>query len=371
VKEQYSEAIESFSECIKLDKKSTDCFLNRGAAYFILNQTADAIRDASEAIRLNPSRADAYNNRGIANAKLQKYLEANADFAKALQLQKDYKPAIDNQTKLEKILASYASIKDLTKEIAKDRTNAELFLKRGDLYKAVWDEQKSDDRIINIALATADYSKYISLKSNDVNAYRKRAMSRRDLFFGVNPYTISDLKMVVQLDPKDKKSKEQLVADSAEYKEVYKTEQCMNDRGTFGFQGGANDPVIQPLDAYLDSEMTPDNNEFLKALACGANVNFKNKYTKAPFFGSFADMRFEHLIGILEAGVKVDVKDKKGNTPLMQTLNQINAGKSNLDNELKHRISIVLMYGANLNAKNLIGQTATSLAKKLKYNFDF
>jgi tetratricopeptide (TPR) repeat protein len=369
--ELYSEAIISFSECIKLDESSRTCFLNRGVAYFNLNQNTEAISDATEAIRLNPNRADAFNNRGTAYAKFQKYDEANADFAKARELEKDYKPAIDNQAKLDKVLANYDSIKKLTKAIAKDRTNANLYLQRGDLYKAIWDEQESEDRLVNIALATADYSKYISLKPNVVDAYRKRAMARRDLFFGVNPYTISDLQMVVKLDSADTQSKELLAKDSAEYQKFYQTEQCKNDRGTKGFQGTPSDPMMHPLDVYLDSEMTPDSDEFLKALACGANVNFKNKETNEPFFGNIVNMRFEHLIGILEAGAKVDVKDKKGNTPLMQILNQIIAGKNDLDNQLKHSISVILMYGANLNAKNLKRQTALSLARKAKYKFDF
>lgn len=368
---QHLLAITSFTECIKLDKKATDCFLNRGVAYIVLDRNAEAFSDATEAIRLNPNRADAYNNRGIANAKLHKYEEANADFAKALELEKNYKPAIDNQAKLEKILTIYESIKNLTKAIVKDRTNAKLYMQRGDSYKAVWDEQTSEDRLVNIALATADYSKYIALKPNEVNAYRKRATARRDLFFGVNPYTISDLQMVVKLDSADTQSKELLAKDSAEYQKFFQTEQCKNDRGTKGFQGTPSDPMMHPLDVYLDSEMTPESDEFLKALACGTNVNFKNKDTNEPFFGNIVNLRFEHLIGILEAGAKVDAKDKKGNTPLMQIFNQIIVGKSDLDNQLKHSISVVLMYGANLNAKNLKGQTALSLAKKAKYKFDF
>ncbi|MGI8668598.1 MAG: protein kinase domain-containing protein [Aridibacter sp.] len=112
-----------------------------------------------------------------------------------------------------------------------------------------------------------------------------------------------------------------------------------------------DDEMMHPLDVYLDPDITPDNDEFLKALACGANVNFYNKRTRTPFFSDFGDLKLEHLIGILEAGVKIDAKDTKGNTPLMQTLNRIIAGKYDLDDKMIRRLSLVVMYGADLNAK--------------------
>lgn len=101
---QYSQAILSFSECVRLDKTAYTCFINRGVAYFNLKKHTEAISDFSEAIRLNPRATDAYNNRGISMAELENYSQAKSDFSKALEIEPNNKAAIDNLAELELIL---------------------------------------------------------------------------------------------------------------------------------------------------------------------------------------------------------------------------------------------------------------------------
>ncbi len=70
------------------------------------------------------------------------------------------------------------SIENLTASIEKEPSNADLYLTRGDLYAGLWSADKNTEKIASIARAAADYSKYIRLKPNSADIYRKRAAAR-------------------------------------------------------------------------------------------------------------------------------------------------------------------------------------------------
>lgn len=61
-------------------------YVNRGSAYYDLNQFDKAIADYDKAIGLDPGGTAAYNDRGIAYAEIKQYDKALADYAKAISL---------------------------------------------------------------------------------------------------------------------------------------------------------------------------------------------------------------------------------------------------------------------------------------------
>lgn len=105
---QYSQAVKSFSECIRLDKTETSCFINRGVAYFKLEKHTEALSDYSAAIKLDPKSALAYMNRGLLYILLKKYSEAKSDLSKVLEIEPNNKAATDNLANLNKITDEFS-----------------------------------------------------------------------------------------------------------------------------------------------------------------------------------------------------------------------------------------------------------------------
>lgn len=192
---QYSQAVTSFSECLRLDNTAFTCYLNRGVAFYNLRKNTEAISDYSEAIRLNSTLADAYINRGVAYAELKNYSQAKADFSKALEINPNNKAAIDNLAKLEGILAKDNSplptqtsksqnpeIDRLTAEIAKNPTFDSLYTERGLLYtfngKFYDSSAKSISSAIdeNRAKALADAEMALKINPNNYKAYYIRGL---------------------------------------------------------------------------------------------------------------------------------------------------------------------------------------------------
>lgn len=267
------------------------------------------------------------------------------------------------------------TIKQLSVSIEKHPSDYSNYAERGDFYAQLWSEDKKADKIINIARATADYSKFLKLIPNDLETYRKRAAARYELFQGVNPFTIADLQKVVALEPKDTEAKAELAKYQAEYKKIYATEVCKEGRNKNGFQGHPDDEPATSLTMALDSSIDEDNFDYktaLRFIACGADVNYNyKKDSRQPELGLVIAIKPAHLIAMLEAGAKTEGKDKFGNTILMLALQRyISDKKSGLTDEylakyeILEKLKILLFYGANASAKNLKGQNVMSFAKK-------
>jgi len=86
--EHYAEAIEQFTEALKLNPSHALAYNGRGWAHFRLKQYAEAISDFDRAIELNPSYANAYLNRSAAKRSSGDKTGADADQAKAKELTK-------------------------------------------------------------------------------------------------------------------------------------------------------------------------------------------------------------------------------------------------------------------------------------------
>lgn len=262
------------------------------------------------------------------------------------------------------------SIEKLTAAIEKNPAKAELFLRRGDLYADLWNDDQKNENIVQIARAAADYSAYLKLKPADAQVYAKRAEARNALFINANSFTLADLRKAVALNPRDAETSERIPVYEAEYKKLYRSKECVDGRVTNGFQGHPADTPLTRLAEYLDPAMLETgggtNADALKAIACGANVNYVYKSSGASELSGFNNYLLEHLIALLEAGARTASRDRNGNTILMQTLDLVAKSQAKTDRDFFEKLKIVLQYGANLNARNKRGQTVLTFAQRTK-----
>ena len=83
----YAAAIDSFSNCIRLQTEDIGCYLNRGTAYYQSKLYDQAIADFGKAIQATPGEAFSYLSRGTAYYAQLNFNAALADFSKAIDLQ--------------------------------------------------------------------------------------------------------------------------------------------------------------------------------------------------------------------------------------------------------------------------------------------
>jgi tetratricopeptide (TPR) repeat protein len=82
----YDEAIQCYTEAIRLNRDYADAYNNRGNAHEVQGDFVAAIKDYTEAIRLNRDYAEAYYNRAIVWEKKEDYGKAISDYQKYLEL---------------------------------------------------------------------------------------------------------------------------------------------------------------------------------------------------------------------------------------------------------------------------------------------
>ena len=82
----FKEAIEQYTDAIKLDKDHFKAYFNRGFARDKLRLFDDAIADYTDALRIDPNNAYAFYNRGISKDRAGLYEDAILDFSKAIEI---------------------------------------------------------------------------------------------------------------------------------------------------------------------------------------------------------------------------------------------------------------------------------------------
>ncbi|KAK7101229.1 small glutamine-rich tetratricopeptide repeat-containing protein alpha-like [Littorina saxatilis] len=87
--EKFSDALESYTQAIKLDGKNAVYYCNRAAAYSKLNKHQQAIEDCNRALSIDPSYSKAYGRMGIAFTALNDHESARECYRKALELDPD------------------------------------------------------------------------------------------------------------------------------------------------------------------------------------------------------------------------------------------------------------------------------------------
>ncbi|XP_059176725.1 small glutamine-rich tetratricopeptide repeat-containing protein alpha-like [Physella acuta] len=87
--EKFSDALDSYSQAIRLDARNAVYFCNRAAAYSKLNKHQQAIEDCNRALAIDPSYSKAYGRMGIAFTALEDHESAYECYRKALELDPD------------------------------------------------------------------------------------------------------------------------------------------------------------------------------------------------------------------------------------------------------------------------------------------
>jgi tetratricopeptide (TPR) repeat protein len=84
--QEYTKAVEAYSEALRLDPKLTAVYNLRGTAYTRMREDDKAIEDFSEAIRLGPDTYVAYTNRGNVYFWNSECEKAISDYKSAIRL---------------------------------------------------------------------------------------------------------------------------------------------------------------------------------------------------------------------------------------------------------------------------------------------
>ena len=93
----YSSAIRSFTQALRLSPQSTEVLVQRGFSYEKAGHLQEAADDYTMAIRLDPTAEKAYSNRGNVYFRLKKYAAAVTDYTQALSLNPDNAKALYNR----------------------------------------------------------------------------------------------------------------------------------------------------------------------------------------------------------------------------------------------------------------------------------
>jgi len=97
---KFDDAVEDYSEAIRINPKDPEAPFNRGLAYLRADKYDYAARDFSAVVSLQPKNAEAYVYRGIIRIYQGNDKEADGDFQKAFQLnpglKKNIQPIIDD-----------------------------------------------------------------------------------------------------------------------------------------------------------------------------------------------------------------------------------------------------------------------------------
>jgi stress-induced-phosphoprotein 1 len=73
---KFDEAIQAYTEAIKLDESNHVLYSNRSAAYLKAGRFLDALLDGEKTVQINPTWAKGYSRKGAALFALEKYDEA-------------------------------------------------------------------------------------------------------------------------------------------------------------------------------------------------------------------------------------------------------------------------------------------------------
>ncbi|KAL3867741.1 hypothetical protein ACJMK2_040599 [Sinanodonta woodiana] len=84
--EKFSDALESYTQALKLDNKNAVYYCNRAAAYSKLNNHQQAIEDCKKALSIDPQYSKAYGRMGIAYTAQDDHESAVECYQKALEL---------------------------------------------------------------------------------------------------------------------------------------------------------------------------------------------------------------------------------------------------------------------------------------------
>jgi len=133
-----AEALERFSQALKIDPSVASTWNNRGTVFNDLKQYQDAIGDFDKAIELDPKYAEAFFNKGKSFTLLKRFEEASSAFERALTLRPNLAEAWLGRGNVLCECRQYdAAQAAYDRALALDAELAESWLGRGNLFEKV------------------------------------------------------------------------------------------------------------------------------------------------------------------------------------------------------------------------------------------
>lgn len=95
-REQWSQAVQEFSQALRLDPNNVDAYYHRAEARMEQGQNRLALEDLNAALRLAPQDADALYLRGVLHEDAREYRQALADYQQAARLDPEDWESLNN-----------------------------------------------------------------------------------------------------------------------------------------------------------------------------------------------------------------------------------------------------------------------------------
>ncbi len=185
-------ALEDFSYAIFLDPTNSQAYFNRGQIYSDFGKSEEAISDFSNCINNDPGNSEAYFRRGCEYGKSHKEDLAIVDFSKTIDLNPRKSAAYGNRGWAYNIKGDRRSaIEDYTMALTLDPNDEDTLSKRGEAYRHVGEIDKS---IVDLNLA-------ISLDPTHSDSFLARGLSF--VKKGEITRAFADLDMAIQLNPQN------------------------------------------------------------------------------------------------------------------------------------------------------------------------
>ena len=201
---KFDEAINSYSQAIKLKPEGSAAYIRRGEAYSFLNNDSLALKDLNKAIKLSPNVAETYLLRGLVYLATQKFELAKADFTKNIELGGTM--GSRNEGYYYRSLV-YLGLNDAEHAIA-DLSKAIEQSEGEELSRYLYEKGKIYFSLQKYELAIADFSASIKVDSSHKAEKAITYFSRGTSYLNINKLDegIKDLTKALQLDPTDIRS---------------------------------------------------------------------------------------------------------------------------------------------------------------------
>ncbi|MBE9228272.1 tetratricopeptide repeat protein [Phormidium sp. LEGE 05292] len=193
--QNYSEAVQDFTDAIELKHDFFAAFSNRCLAYLQLGEYESAVQDCTEAVSLNSQNVESFLNRGLAYYKQGNYQSAIADYNQVIKLKPIDFRAYYNRALAKSDLQSY-------QEAMSDYNHALSLMPVQDTFQLaeVYNDRGTNRLMLNDNLgAIADFDQAIHLNQQDYRLYFNRACANQR----ISNYTaaIQDLTIALKLNP--------------------------------------------------------------------------------------------------------------------------------------------------------------------------
>lgn len=144
INKDYKEAVENFTQAIRLNPDESTIYTFRSGAYIYLEEYSEAIADATQALTINPDDATAYNNRCYARARgLEDYQGALEDCNQSIRLIDNLASSYSSRCYVRAALGEETALEDCEKALGLDPNYVYSYEDRGLARAALGDKQKA------------------------------------------------------------------------------------------------------------------------------------------------------------------------------------------------------------------------------------